>query len=63
MGNDRVYVCSEQGDIVVLTADDQLKELAHSELDERIMATPALVADRLYVRTDSHLYAFGASDR
>jgi outer membrane protein assembly factor BamB len=60
--NDRFYICTEDGDVVVLDASGQLKQLGHASLNERIMATPAIAADRLYVRTDGHLFAFGSSD-
>jgi len=33
--------------------------LARNELKERIMATPAIVDGKIYVRTENHLYAFG----
>ena len=59
IGGDRLYICSENGDVVVLDADRQMKQRAHNKLAERIMATPAIAANRLYIRTDDHLYAFG----
>jgi outer membrane protein assembly factor BamB len=57
----RVYLTSESGTITVVDArSDQLKILARNTLGEKITATPALVADQLYVRTEKHLFAFGA---
>jgi len=44
---------------VVFEAGDQLNVLARNNLGEPILATPAIVEDRLYVRTTGHLYAFG----
>ena len=35
--------------------------LARNKLDGAILATPAIVDGRIYVRTASHLYAFGTS--
>ncbi len=55
----RVYIASTEGDIVVLDAGEQLKILGINKLDEAILATPALVDGKIYVRTESHLYAFG----
>ena len=45
--------------MVVLDAGDELKILATNKLDGAILATPALVDRTIYVRTKSHLYAFG----
>jgi outer membrane protein assembly factor BamB len=55
----KVYIASADGVVVVLDAGDKLKVLATNKLDGAILATPALADDKIYVRTDSHLYAFG----
>jgi hypothetical protein len=36
-----------------------LNVLATNKLDGGILATPALAGGNIYVRTESHLYAFG----
>jgi outer membrane protein assembly factor BamB len=46
----------------VLQAGDELKVLSRSDLGERIMATPALLGGKIYVRTEQHLFAFGPVD-
>jgi outer membrane protein assembly factor BamB len=56
---DRIYIASGKGDLVVFTAGDQFKVLARNNLGEPIMATPAIVDHKLYVRTAENLYAFG----
>ena len=43
----------------VFAAGDKLEVLSHNDLGEPILATPALVDGRVYVRTETHLYAFG----
>jgi len=43
----------------VLDAGEELKVLARNQLDSPILATPALVDGKIYVRTEGHLYAFG----
>ena len=43
---------------VISTAEDQLKVLAHNELGEDIVATPAIVRNAIYIRTLGNLYAF-----
>jgi outer membrane protein assembly factor BamB len=55
----RIYIASAEGEVVVLDAGGELKVLARNKLDGGILATPAIVDGKLYVRTASHLYAFG----
>lgn len=58
-GDGKIYAASQKGIVVVWEAGDQLKILARNDLNEQVMATPAMVDGRLYIRTESHLYAFG----
>ena len=55
----KIYIASAEGVVVVLDAGEKLKVLATNKLDGAILATPALVDGNIYVRTESHLYAFG----
>jgi outer membrane protein assembly factor BamB len=57
--DNKVYVASSEGVVVVLDAGQELKILARNKLDGEILATPALVDSHIYIRTESHLYAFG----
>jgi outer membrane protein assembly factor BamB len=57
--DNKVYIASADGVVVVLEAGEELKILARNELDGPILATPALVDGKIYLRTESHLYAFG----
>ena len=57
--NGNVYFASAQGTIVVVEAGDTLKVAARNKLNQRITATPAIADDKLFVRTASHLWAFG----
>jgi len=57
--DNKVYIASEEGVVVVLDAGEQLKILATNKLDGAILATPALAEGNIYVRTENHLYAFG----
>ncbi len=57
-GHDRIYLAAQSGAVLVLAAGDTLNILARAELGEKIMATPAIVGDTLYVRTAGNLYAF-----
>ena len=56
-GNDKVYLASQKGVLLVLAAADALTVLSRVEFGETIMATPAIVGDTLYVRTETALYA------
>ena len=44
--------------MTVIAVGDELNVLAQNALEAPIMATPAIVDNTLYVRTDSKLYAF-----
>jgi outer membrane protein assembly factor BamB len=55
----KVYIASEEGTVVVLDAGPKFNVLATNKLDGAILATPALVDRNMYVRTENHLYAFG----
>jgi hypothetical protein len=49
--------------VTVLEAGDTLRVLARNDLAEPIFATPAVADGTLFVRTASHLYAFGSASR
>jgi outer membrane protein assembly factor BamB len=57
--NGILYFSSERGTITAVEAGDKLRVIAQNKLDERLNATPAIVDDKIYVRTDKHLWAFG----
>ncbi len=55
----RIHIASGKGTITVFAAGDTLQILAKNDLKERVFATPAVVDNKLYVRTVKHMYAFG----
>ena len=56
----RVIVASLDGKVTVFAAGGDAPKILHqSNFKERIAGTPALVGNRLYLRTQSALYAFG----
>ncbi len=57
--NGMIYIASGKGTITVFAAGDTLQVLARNNLKESIFATPAVVDNKLYVRTVKHMYAFG----
>ena len=58
VGN-RVYCISTEGDVVCLAAADQYKLLGRSSLGEGSRASPAVAGGRMYLRTESHVFAVG----
>jgi outer membrane protein assembly factor BamB len=57
----RIYFTSEDGDTFVLRAGDQYEEIAKNSLGEMSLATPAVDADSLFVRTQTRLYRIRAA--
>jgi outer membrane protein assembly factor BamB len=57
----RIYLASVSGTLSVVKAGGDKPEILHqAPFGDRIFATPALVGERLYLRTQGKLYAFGA---
>jgi outer membrane protein assembly factor BamB len=54
----RLYLTSSTGTIAVVTAEGDWETLVVNDLDEPVFASPAIAGGRLYVRTQSKLYAF-----
>ena len=54
----KIYTVNEAGVVTVIKAGDALETLSENDLAERVMATPAIVGDTIYVRTAGRLYAF-----
>lgn len=55
----KIYAASQSGTVIVWRAGDMLDIVSRNELNEQIMATPAVVDDKLYLRTAGQLYSFG----
>lgn len=55
-GAGRIYFFSEKNLTTVLAPGREFKVLAENQLDERVMATPAVVGEALILRTKTHLY-------
>ncbi len=56
LAGDRLYVQSEEGIGTVLRAGTRFEHLAKNDLEERTLASYAVVVGALYVRTEKHLY-------
>ena len=55
--NGKIFALSEQGDTFVVQAGTEFKILGVNSLDEMAMASPAIVGDRLLIRTRTKLYS------
>ncbi len=58
----KVFLVGEGGQVSVLKAAGEWEILKVNELDDEVFATPAIVDGRIYIRTRSALYCFGAKD-
>ena len=58
-GDGKVYLASERGVVTVLKAAGKWEILSSHDFGERIMATPVMVKDKIFLRTESALYCFG----
>lgn len=54
----KLLMISQPGTAVVLEAGNNLKIIARNKLGGNVMATPAIIGNTLYVRTESKLFAF-----
>lgn len=55
----RIYLSSEDGEMFVIAAGREFKQLAINSMGELLMATPALSDGVMYVRSASSLFAIG----
>jgi outer membrane protein assembly factor BamB len=58
----RIYLASLSGKVTVIKAGGEKPEILHqADFGERVFATPALVGNRIYFRTQRKLYALGGA--
>jgi outer membrane protein assembly factor BamB len=55
----KIYLTSEDGEVLAIAAGREFKHLATNSMGELIMATPALSDGVMYVRSASSLFAIG----
>jgi outer membrane protein assembly factor BamB len=55
--NGKIFCLGEDGKTSVIRAGEKYELLDSNELGEMALATPALIGDRLILRTDKHLYS------
>ena len=57
--DDKIYLSSEDGDVLVIAAGPTFKHIATNAMGESLMATPALSEGVMYLRSAKHLFAIG----
>jgi outer membrane protein assembly factor BamB len=55
--NGKIFCLNEEGRTFVIRAGDKYELLDSNDLGEMALATPALISDRLILRTENHLYS------
>jgi hypothetical protein len=60
--NARLFCLSEEGQTFVIATGEKFQLLHVNELDDMALASPALVGDRLLIRTEHHLYSIRRRD-
>ncbi len=59
-GSGMVYACSEEGEVVVIEASSEFRIVSRSNPGGGILATPGISRGNFLIRTDRHLFCFGA---
>jgi len=62
-GDGKVYLLNESGETFVFEASAPPKLVSRNRLEERTLASPAISGGTLFIRTDAHLVAIGATRR
>jgi outer membrane protein assembly factor BamB len=57
----KVLAISEDGEVFVFAAGPSFKRLAKNSIGEKVMATPAVANNRLFIRGQEHLFCIGKS--
>ncbi|MFP6764469.1 MAG: PQQ-binding-like beta-propeller repeat protein, partial [Planctomycetaceae bacterium] len=57
-----LYLCSETGTVSVIRTGSDYELSAHNEMQAPVFATPAIVRNRLLIRTTRNLYAIGTAE-
>jgi outer membrane protein assembly factor BamB len=60
VADDKIYLSSEDGEILVVAAGREFKQLATNSMGDLLMATPAFSDGLMFVRTAHRLFAVGA---
>lgn len=55
----KIYLSSEDGDVLVIAAGETFRQIARNPMGELLMSTPALSQGVMYVRSSSSVFAIG----
>lgn len=58
-GDGKIYIAGENGNVVVLANETELKILAKNDMGDAILGTPAIADGRLFIRTRGRLFCVG----
>jgi outer membrane protein assembly factor BamB len=61
-GDGKLYFVSREGKLRVVRAGPQWELAASGDLDEAVIATPAISGGRIFIRTEKSLYSFVSGD-
>ena len=56
--NGYIYMASHNGNVMVITTQKKPEVVFRTKLKGKILSTPAIEGNNLYIRTTEHLYAF-----
>ena len=57
-GDGKIYFVSKEGKVTVIRPGAPWEQLSSGDLDEQVIATPAIASSRIYIRTEGTLYCF-----
>jgi len=60
-GGGKLYFSNEDGDVYVVQAGPEYKQVGENQMGEVVMATPAITGNLLLYRTQHHLFALSES--
>jgi hypothetical protein len=56
----RVYFFGKEGKTTVVKAGKTFEKLSENQLEGTVVATPAILDNTIFIRTDTHLYRIGS---
>ncbi len=62
-GDGKIYLVNLEGRVTVLKAGADWEAISSGDLDEQVIATPAISDGRVYIRTEGRLFCFGTAGR
>jgi outer membrane protein assembly factor BamB len=62
-GDGKIYFVSKEGKVTVIRAAANRETLSTGDLDEQVIAAPAIADSLIYIRTEGTLYCFGTEPR